>query len=153
MNDQVREQLNLPPMDQVGFVVRDLDQAVALYEPMFGPFSTMDVGPMTYNYRGAQEECDMRIAFGRSGDVEIELIQWLRGGCPHKEFIDAGREGMHHLRFRVDNLEDKVAEAETLGYRAVWGKRYSGEMAVAYLERDGDALWLELFENNSAQGS
>jgi catechol 2,3-dioxygenase-like lactoylglutathione lyase family enzyme len=148
MNEEVREKLNLPQMDQVGFVVRDLDEAVALYEPMFGPFSTMDVGPMTYNYRGAQEECDMRIAFGRSGDVEIELIQWLRGGCPHKEFIDAGREGMHHLRFRIDNLEEKVAEAEALGYRAVWGKRYSDDMAVAYLERDGDALWLELFENH-----
>lgn len=148
MNDQVRRTLNLPPMDQVGFVVRDLDQALALYEPMFGPFSTMDVGPMTYNYRGAQEECDMRIAFGRSGDVEIELIQWLRGGCPHKEFIDAGREGMHHLRFRIDKLEPKVAEAEALGYREVWSKRYDEHMAVAYLERDGDPLWLELFENN-----
>ncbi len=149
MNEEVREKLNLPPMDQVGFVVRDLDQAVAFYEPMFGPFSVMEVGPMTYNYRGEEEECDMNIAFGRSGDVEIELIQWLRGGCPHKEFIDAGREGMHHLRFPVDNLDEKVAEAQAIGYSAVWGKRYSDEMAVAYLKRDGDPLWLELFENRT----
>lgn len=150
MNEELREKLDLPQMDQVGFVVKDLDAAVALYEPMFGPFSIMDVGPMTYNYRGAEEECDMRIAFGRSGDVEIELIQWLRGGCPHKESIEAGREGMHHLRFRIQDLDKKVAEAEALGYRAVWGKRYSEDMAVAYLERDGDPLWLELFENNHA---
>ncbi|MGB1139934.1 MAG: VOC family protein [Halioglobus sp.] len=148
MNEELREKLSLPQMDQVGFVVKDLDAAVALYEPMFGPFSIMDVGPMTYNYRGAEEECDMRIAFGKSGDVEIELIQWIRGGCPHKESIEAGREGMHHLRFRIDDLDTKVAEAEALGYRAVWGKRYSEDMAVAYLERDGDPLWLELFENN-----
>jgi len=150
MNEELREKLDLPQMDQVGFVVKDLDAAVTLYEPMFGPFSIMDVGPMTYNYRGAEEECDMRIAFGRSGDVEIELIQWLRGGCPHKESIEAGREGMHHLRFRIQDLDKKVAEAEALGYRAVWGKRYSEDMAVAYLERDGDPLWLELFENNHA---
>ena len=148
MNEELREKLSLPQMDQVGFVVKDLDAAVALYEPMFGPFSIMDVGPMTYNYRGAEEECDMRIAFGKSGDVEIELIQWIRGGCPHKESIEAGREGMHHLRFRIDDLDTKGAEAEALGYRAVWGKRYSEDMAVAYLERDGDPLWLELFENN-----
>ena len=147
MNEELRQELDLPQMDQVGFVVRDLDRAVALYEPVFGPFSIMEVGPMTYNYRGEQEECDMNIAFGRSGDVEIELIQWVRGGCPHKEFLDAGREGMHHLRFRIDNLDEKAAEAEAVGYRVAWGKRYSDDMAVAYLERDGDPLWLELFEN------
>ena len=91
--------------------------ALEQYEPLFGPFSTMNPGPMSYNYRGAQEECDMRLAFGKSGELEIELIQWLRGGCPHKEFIDGGGEGMHHLRFRVDKLEDSVAEAQAAGLR------------------------------------
>ena len=86
------------------------------------------------------------VALGRTR----ELIQWLRGECPHKESIDAGREGMHHLRFRIHDLDSKVAEAEALGFRAVWGKRYNDNMAVAYLERDGDPLWLELFENNRA---
>lgn len=140
--------LNLPPLDQVGFVVRDMDAARALYEPMFGPFTTMDPGPMTYDYRGEQEECDMRLAFGKSGDVEIELIQWLAGGCPHREFLDAGREGIHHLRFRIDDLDSKVAEAEAIGYRPVWRKRFGEGLAVAYLERDGDPLLLELFENH-----
>ena len=150
VNEAIRKKLDLPQVDQVGFVVCNLDQAVALYDPMFGPFRIMDVGPMTYTYRGREEECDLRIAFGKSGDVEIELIQWLRGECPHKESIDAGREGMHHLRFRIHDLDSKVAEAEALGFRAVWGKRYNDNMAVAYLERDGDPLWLELFENNRA---
>ena len=94
MSDDIQQKLDLPQLDQVGFVVRDLEASMAVYAPMFGPFSVMDPGAMSYNYRGAQEECEMRLAFGKSGDVEIELIQWLRGGCPHKEFIDAGREGM-----------------------------------------------------------
>jgi hypothetical protein len=146
--DAARTELDLPQMDQVGFVVRDLEAALALYGPMFGPFSTLDPGPMSYDYRGEEEECDMRLAFGKSGDVEIELIEWVAGGCPHKEFIDAGREGMHHLRFRIDDLDGKVAEAEAIGYRAIWGKRYGEGLAVAYLERDGDPLLLELFENH-----
>ena len=142
----VRAQLGLPPLDQVGFVVRDLESAIALYEPMFGPFSRMDPGPMTFHYRGRDEECELRLAFGRSGDVEIELIQWLRGGSPHKEFLDAGREGMHHLRFPVPALEPSIAAAEALGFRSIWDKRFSPEMAVAYLERPGDTVLLELFE-------
>ena len=30
------ELLGLPPCDQVGFVVRDLERAMALYAPLFG---------------------------------------------------------------------------------------------------------------------
>ncbi len=148
MGEDIREKLDLPDLNQVGFVVRSMEQALALYEPLFGPFSTMDPGPMSYNYRGAEEECDMRLAFGKSGDVEIELIEWLSGGCPHKEFLDAGGEGMHHLRFIVENLDHKVVEAEALGYEAIWGKRYGEGLAVAYLERAGDPLVIELFENH-----
>ena len=148
MGEDIREKLDLPDLNQVGFVVRSMEQALALYEPLFGPFSTMDPGPMSYNYRGAEEECDMRLAFGKSGDVEIELIEWVSGGCPHKEFLDAGGEGMHHLRFIVQDLNSKVAEAEALGYEAIWGKRYGEGLAVAYLERASDPLVIELFENH-----
>lgn len=149
MNENVRKQLNLPHLDQVGFVVRNLEQALALYEPVFGPFSRMDPGPMVYDYRGLQEQCTMRLAFGSSGGVEIELIEWVEGGCPHKEFLDAGREGMHHLRFPVEELESQVDAARDVGYQAIWKKRYGPRLAVAYLERPGDPLLIELFENTS----
>lgn len=148
MTETIRQLLDLSPCDQVGFVVRDMEAALALYEPLFGSFTTMDPGPMTYSYRGREEECEMRLAFGRSGELEVELIQWVSGGCPHKEFLDTGREGMQHLRFVVENLETKVAEAEALGYEAIWTKRYGEGLAVAYLERADDPLMIELFENH-----
>ena len=65
MSEDIRKRLNLPDLNQVGFVVGNLAQALALYEPLFGPFSTMDPGPMTYDYRGVQEECVIRLAFGK----------------------------------------------------------------------------------------
>jgi methylmalonyl-CoA/ethylmalonyl-CoA epimerase len=147
MAEDIRRQLVLPDLNQVGFVVRSMEQALALYEPLFGPFSTLDPGPMNYHYRGAQEDCELRLAFGKSGDVEIELIEWVSGGCPHKEFLDAGREGMHHLRFIVDNLETQVEAAQAVGYEAIWSKRFGDGLAVAYLERLGDPLVIEFFEN------
>jgi methylmalonyl-CoA/ethylmalonyl-CoA epimerase len=148
MPEGIRRQLDLPELDQVGFVVRNMEQALALYEPLFGPFSTMDPGPMTYNYRGALEECRIRLAFGNSGDVEIELIEWVSGGCPHKEFLDAGREGMHHLRFIVADVDTQVEAARAIGYEAIWSKRFGEGQAVAYLERSGDPLLIEFFENH-----
>lgn len=145
--EDIGRQLDLGPMDQVGFVFRDVTEAMARYEPVFGPFELYKFDSYDYNYRGRQEACQLWIAFARSGQLEIEFIEWRSGGSPHKEFLDAGREGMHHIRFRVEALEPKVAEAEAIGYRAIWQTRFGEGLAVAYLEREDDPLIVELFED------
>ena len=145
METNVPAALNLPPVDQVGFVVKDIKAAIALYEPAFGPFSEMDAPDMEWDYRGRPEMSSLKLAFGKSGDVEIELIQWVSGETPHKEFLDAGREGMHHLRFRVDDHDAALARCQALGYRAIW-QMQMGDIAFSYLEREGDPLLLELLQ-------
>lgn len=146
MKPSIPGQLDLPPCDQVGFVVRDMDAALALYEPLFGPFTMMEPGRDSYSYRGEQAEVELQLAFGKSGELEIELIAVLSGHSPHQEFLDSGREGMHHLRFRVGKLEPVVEQALAMGYENIWGKRYSDDTAVAYLTRPADPLILELLE-------
>lgn len=148
MTENIRQALNLPPCDQVGFVVKDMAAALALYEPLFGPFTMMDPGPMSFNYRGREEVSEIKLALGKSGEVEIELIQWVSGCTPHKEFLDAGREGMQHLRFLVESVDEKVAQAEQLGYENIWSKRFADGLAVAYMERSDDPLIIEFFENH-----
>jgi catechol 2,3-dioxygenase-like lactoylglutathione lyase family enzyme len=147
VNTELPKELNLPPVNQVGFVVKDLESAIALYQPLFGEFSVMDAPDMEWEYRGQPEMSSLKLAFANSGDVEIELIEWVSGKTPHKEFLDAGREGMHHLRFIVDDLEEQVREAEAAGYQQIWYKRFGEGLAASYLERDGDPLILEFFEN------
>jgi methylmalonyl-CoA/ethylmalonyl-CoA epimerase len=148
MNTKLAQQLNLPPVNQVGFVVRDLKQAIRQYEPLFGEFVEMDAPDMEWDYRGEPAVSSLKLAMAQSGDVEIELIEWVAGNTPHKEFLDAGREGLHHLRFIVDNVDDKTREAEALGYQAIWYKRFAEGLAAVYLEREGDPLVIEFFENH-----
>jgi hypothetical protein len=148
MNTDIARQLNLPPVNQVGFVVRDLKQAIRQYEPLFGEFVEMDAPDMEWDYRGEPAVSSLKLAMAQSGDVEIELIEWVAGKTPHKEFLDAGREGLHHLRFIVDNVDDKMKEAEGLGYKAIWYKRFAEGLAAVYLEREGDPLVIEFFENH-----
>jgi hypothetical protein len=138
--------LGLPPADQIGFIVRDLDAAMALYDPLFGPFQTIDGSVGSALYRGREADVELRIAFGRSGPLEIELIQWVSGHSPHREAIEAGREGMHHIRFRVDSVDDWIPKLHSLGYRVGWYKRWSADTTFAYLERDGDPTWIELLK-------
>jgi len=146
MNRDVTRALTLPKLDQVGFVVRDLEKSLVLYEPLFGPFSRMETPIEGASFRGKVEDCRLALAFGRSGDTEIELIQWLSGTCPHQEFIESGKEGMHHLRFRVAPVESKLEQAKAMGYTTIWYKRMSEKIAFAYIERPDDPLILEFLE-------
>ena len=146
MSNDIQQVLNLASIDQIGFVVKDLSKAMEAYEPLFGPFTTMDPGEMVFDYRGVPTASEIRLAFGRSGDVEIELIEWISGGTPHKEFLDAGHEGMQHVRFIVDDIDKSIEQAKQLDYHAIWYKCFSPGLAAAYLERVSDPLVIEFFQ-------
>jgi methylmalonyl-CoA/ethylmalonyl-CoA epimerase len=138
--------LGLPPADQVGFVVRDLQAAMARYGALFGPWSTMDGSVEGCTFRGRIADAKLALAFGRSGPLEIELIEWQGGESPHGEFIQQGREGMHHLRFRVDDADAWIEKVAQVGYQPIWYKKYCADTTFAYLERPGDPLVIELLE-------
>lgn len=140
------ENLGLPPIDQVGFVVRDLEAAIARYMPLFGPFHRIDGSVQACDFRGRIADVELDIAFGRSGSLEIEFIQWRGGESPHSEFTQQGREGMHHLRFRVEDVDAWIAKVRPIGYEPIWYKRFSPEITFAYLERRGDPLLIEFLQ-------
>ena len=148
MEHQLQSALNLPPVSQIGFVVKDIGQAIALYTPLFGEFRTLDAFDIEWEYRGRPEVSSIKVAFAQSGEVEIELIEWVSGETPHKEFLDAGRDGLHHVRFIVDDLDEKIRSAEALGYAPIRQKRFAPSLAAAYLEREGDPLIIEFYEAN-----
>jgi methylmalonyl-CoA/ethylmalonyl-CoA epimerase len=98
------------------------------------------------SYRGRVEDVNLNIAFGRSGELEIELIQWVSGHSPHREFIERGREGMHHLRFRVEDADGWIEKLKTVGYEPIWYKRFSADTTFVYLERPGDPTLIEFLQ-------
>jgi hypothetical protein len=139
--------LGLGQPDQIGFVVRDLDLAMQRYAPLFGPFQQAEFNDYKVSYRGAEPSAyRARFAFGRAGALEIELIEWIEGDTPHRDFLEQGHEGMHHLRYRVGNVDDWLPRMAALGYAPVWANRASPEYAFAYYERPGDPLVIELLE-------
>lgn len=139
--------LGLTNFDQIGFVVEDLDAAIAMYDPLFGPLARTDYGPGQASFRGGpRTSYDLRFAFGKLGALEIELIQWVSGDTPHREFIESGRQGMHHLRFRVNELDEWTQQLRAIGYEKIWHEDISPEIGFAYYERAGDSLLLELLK-------
>jgi len=114
------------------------------YEPLFGPFVILDNGPFDAVYHGRPERAELIVAFGRSGPLEIELVEWVAGATPHRDFIRSGREGLQHLRFPVASIHPWVETTAALGYEPVWSGRYlEHDIEWCYLARPGDPLMIE----------
>jgi catechol 2,3-dioxygenase-like lactoylglutathione lyase family enzyme len=136
----------LPPIDQVGYVVRSLDETVARYAPLFGPFTFMESPLERVLYRGEPRDVTLRMAFGSAGNVEIEFIEVVSGASPHQEFLDAGREGIHHIRYRVPDCDRTIAALAGEGFTPIW-YHDMGFAKFAYLEHASrDGVLIELLE-------
>ncbi len=139
--------MNLPPIDQVGFVVENVHEAIEHYSRLFGKFKLWEPTDIAAaDYRGKPADCRLHIAIAQSGDVEIELIQWLDGESPHAEAAQAGRFGMHHLRYRVDDADAAIQRATEHGFKVIWYKQWDTSITFAYLERPDDPLLVEFLQ-------
>lgn len=126
--------LGLGPVDQVSYVVEDMERSLPRYEALYGPFD-VGVAPLPdCTIRGRSADCTLKVAVNRSGPVEIELIQVLDGETTHREHLRRHGEGLHHVRFRVAALDTKLAELEREGFTTVFYKRFGPTVAFAYLE-------------------
>ncbi len=134
MSDAVMGRLGLGPIDQVAYVVEDMDRALARYESIFGPFEVSEVPLADCTIRGNVADCRLKLAVNRSGPVEIELIQVLEGETTHSEHLRAHGEGPHHVRFRVTGLEEKLEQLGKEGFETVFFKRFGPGVGFAYLE-------------------
>ncbi len=130
---------------QQAYVVTDLAVAQAAGD-LFGcqTWATLPVADLDYDYRGGRATCALAIAFGRSGDVQLELIQPVRGEGLHAEFLRDHGPGFHHQGFLVDDLDAVVRDA---GFENVMGGRF-GSLRFCYLDTwENAGMYVELVED------
>lgn len=108
---------------QTGFVVRDLDRAIAYWVDSLGVGPWITIGPFVLDpssYRGRPVATPIRIALAQSGDLQIELIEALDDSAScYREFLDAGHEGLHHLAWWADDFDAVTAAAAAAGWETV----------------------------------
>jgi len=134
MSESTTDRFGLGGIDQIGYVVEDLEKSMPYYESLFGEFQVYDAALEGATFRGKQIDCKLRIATNNAGPIEIELIQVLEGETPHSEHLREHGEGPQHVRFRINGIEAKIAELEAAGYRSIFFKRFGPDTAFSYLE-------------------
>ncbi len=110
------------PIRQIGYVVTDLDRAIARWlELGVGPWFVLRGLPMHANYRGEPCETTLSIAWSNSGELQIELIQ-QQDDTPSifTEFLTAHGPGFHQLAYWTTDFEDTMREVEKAGWPVVW---------------------------------
>jgi len=138
MPDDLSADLGLGPIEQVAYVVRNMERALVRYGALFGEFEVSDQMLEGCEYRGKTADLSLRMAVNHVGPVEIELLQPLEGESPLTEHLAEHGEGLHHVRFRVGGIDAKLEELKGKGFEPLLYKRFGPLVAFAYIQTPAD---------------
>lgn len=139
------------PIIQVAWVTDDIEATERLLSQQFGVASWTRIPDVVFGadattLRGEPVELALHVSLGYAGELQLELIEPVRGPGIHREFLDAHGPGLHHVCFGVDDLDAACAAAEAAGVPVLMrGSMMDGEIEFAYVDGSaGGAPYVEL---------
>jgi methylmalonyl-CoA/ethylmalonyl-CoA epimerase len=127
-------------LDHIGIAVRSLD-AAKIYEAL----------GMRVDHVEVVETQGVKTAFLSAGEANLELLEPTGPDSTVAKFIEKRGEGIHHLCFRVDDLEAQLATLKAQGYRLINESPVPGAHGcrVAFLHpAAGNGVLIELSEKS-----
>ena len=102
--------MKLTKIEHIGIAVKDLSEAIPFYENT--------LGLKCYAIEEVAEQ-KVRTAFFMLGETKIELLESTDPEGPVGKFIEKKGEGVHHLAFAADGLENALAELSEKGVQLI----------------------------------
>ncbi len=131
-------------INQVAFVVEDLEKTVENYYNLFGiapwhfyTYKRPLVKHMTYY--GKDVDYSMRVALSYFGPMRVELIEIERGNTVYADFVKEHGYGVHHFGIVVENMQEAIQQAEAAGFTVIMdgaGFGLDGDGHYAYLSTE-----------------
>ncbi len=100
----------LSTIDHIGVAVEDLDSALSLYENSL---------KLALVHRERVEEQGVDAALLDVGDSHVELLQPLGPDTAVGKFIAKRGPGLHHVAYRVDDVEQTLKALAEAGIRLI----------------------------------
>lgn len=97
-------------IDHVGVAVDDLDAAISLYEGTLG---------MPLAHRETVGEQGVEAVLLDVGDCHVELLRPLGPETPVGRFLAKRGQGLHHVAYRVGDIDAVLARLRELGVRLI----------------------------------
>jgi methylmalonyl-CoA epimerase len=127
-------------IDHVGVAVKDLDAAIQLYETTLG---------MPLVHRETVEEQGVEAVLLDVGPCHVELLRPLGEKTPVGKFLKRKGPGIHHVAYRVDDIEAVLAELKARDVELIDAEPRTGIRGsrVAFLHpRATDGVLTEIVE-------
>jgi len=97
-------------LDHVGIAVRSIDDALPFYINVLN-------GVVEDRYTSDAPGVEVHVAVVRTSDKVIELLAPTNKNSPMARFIKQRGKGVHHIAYRVDDLDTAILEARKTGVR------------------------------------
>ena len=127
-----------PVLDHIGIAVKSIE-ATHIYAVL----------GLTVDEIETVETQGVRTAFLNVGDSNLELLEPTGPQSPIAKFIEKRGEGIHHICFRVDDIEGHLARLKASGFRLINEAPVPGAHGcrVAFLHpAAGNGVLIELSE-------
>lgn len=102
--------MQVKKIEHIGIAVKSIDKALEFYEGV--------LGLECYN---VEEVADQKVktAFLKVGEVKIELLESTAEDGPVAKFIERRGEGIHHIAYNVDHVNNALNEAASKEIRLI----------------------------------
>jgi len=97
-------------IEHIGIAVKNLNGSNALFEKLFGRAH--------YKIESVESE-GVSTSFFMLGETKIELLQASTETSAIAKFIEKKGEGIHHIAYEVDNLEEEMARLKNEGFELI----------------------------------
>jgi len=142
---------------QIGLVVRDVEKSARAYAALLGVdvpawVLTAPEEKSHIRYRGQTTQGRAKIVIFQLDNLSLELIEPVGGPSTWQEFLQTQGEGVHHIAFRIQGIDEQIASLEAKGLPLLQrgdftGGRYAYMDSVAPL-----GVILELLESQPVPG-
>lgn len=97
-------------VEHIGIAVSDLSNANQLFEQLFDQ--------KVYKTEMVEEE-GVSTSFFKVGQTKIELLEAKDPDSPIAKFIQKRGEGIHHIAFEVENIEQEINRLKDAGFELI----------------------------------
>jgi len=129
-------------IDHIGIAVKEIQQAGKFYTDILG-LKIEDIETVT--------DQKVNVAFIPITDSEVELLESTEPDGPVAKFIDARGEGIQHIAFCVENIEEALAELKEKGVRLIDEKprKGAGGAMIAFIHpKETNGVLVEICERD-----
>jgi methylmalonyl-CoA/ethylmalonyl-CoA epimerase len=113
-------------LEHIGIAVKDLDESERLFTALLG------VAP----YKREEVESEgVLTSFFKVGNIKIELLAATGPESTIAKFIEKKGEGIHHLAFETENIDQHLAQLKNTGFDLIHEKPKDGadNKSIAFL--------------------